>query len=145
MIFGNIHTYKDCGITALSPYLELLRSLPTDIPDGRTHLDNGVYYTVYTVNLKDPKTANFESHKNYIDLQYILEGTEQMEISPLTELHEVVPYSAEKDCMFWSGEGVMLTFRPGDFAVYAPMDGHKPGLGTGISRKVVIKIPVTQE
>ena len=145
MIFGNIHTYKDCGLTNLKQYLDLLAALPSDAPDGKTSLENGAYYTIFTVNLKDGSAANFESHKKYIDLQYILEGTEEMEYADLTDLVSTAPYSEEKDCEFWSGKGTVLSFRPGDFAVYAPADGHKPGLGKGVSRKVVVKIPVIEQ
>ena len=145
MIFGNIHSYRDYGVTDLMPYLELLATLPSDAPDGKTTLENGAYYTVYTITQKAREVAKFESHKNYIDLQYILEGCEQMEYADLSTLTSITPYSEEKDCEFFCGEGTMLSFRPGDFAVYAPMDGHKPGLGNGISRKVVVKIPVTKQ
>ena len=145
MIFGNIHTYKDCGLTNLKQYLDLLATLPSDAPDGKTSLENGAYYTVFTANLRDGSTANFESHKKYIDLQYILEGTEEMEYADLTDLVSTAPYSEEMDCEFWSGKGTVLSFRTGDFAVYAPADAHKPALGEGVTRKVVVKIPVIEQ
>ena len=145
MIIGNIHTYKSCGLCDLTPYIELLKSIPKDAPNGRTMLENGAFYTVYTVNLANPEEKNFEAHKKFVDIQYILDGEEQMEYADLRLTEEAVPYREDKDVFFVKGKGDLLTFREGDFVIFCPADAHKPGLGVGVSRKVVVKVPIPEK
>lgn len=145
MIIGNVHTYKSCGLCDLTPYIELLKSLPKDVPNGRTMLEDGAYYTVYTIDLAKPEEKNFEAHKKFIDIQYVLVGVEQMEYADLRLTEEAVPYREDKDVAFYAGKGDLLTFREGDFVVFCPADAHKPGLGTGVVRKAVVKVPIPEE
>lgn len=144
MIIGNIKTYKSCGMTTadLDKYLDVLRGLTADIADGKYELDNGAFYIVSTPTLAPAETRVFESHKKYIDIQYILEGTEQMEYADLQTLTVTQPYSEEGDCALETGKGVLLTLNAGDFAIFCPEDGHKPGCGVGTSRKAIVKVPV---
>ena len=57
--------------------------------------------------------AEFESHKNFLDLQWILEGKEMMEYANIHDLTETVPYNAEKDIQFWQGKGSLMEVPAG--------------------------------
>ena len=145
MILGNIKTYKSCGMSsaALDKYIEVLKTITTDIEPGRYELEDGAFYNVSGVINQEPADKKvFESHEKYIDIQYVFEGTEEMEYADTADLTVTQPFDADKDCALYTGKGTLITFKPGDFAVYAPMDGHKPGCGNGTSRKVIIKVPV---
>ncbi len=145
MILGNIKTYKSCGIfaDALDKYIDILKSITPDTEAGRYELEDGAYYNVSGVINQVPADKKvFEAHEKYIDIQYILEGTEQMEYADIAELTVSQSFDADKDYALYTGKGTLISFKPGDFAVYAPMDGHKPGCGNGTSRKVIIKVPV---
>ena len=89
-----------------------------------------------------------EAHNRYIDLQYIVSGTEKMYYAPRESLHELVPYDAEKDVVFLadSSEMTEITVHAGEFAIFYPHDAHKPGMqrGHGAEKieKIVIKILV---
>ena len=145
MILGNIKTYKSCGMSsiALDKYIEVLKTITPDTESGRYELEDGAFYNVSgVINQVPADTKVFESHEKYIDIQYVFEGTEEMEYADIADLTVTQPYDADKDCALYTGKGTLITFKAGDFAVYAPMDGHKPGCGTGTSRKVIIKVPV---
>ncbi len=144
MIIGNIKTYKSCGMTTadLDKYLDVLRTLTPDITDGTRQLDNGAYYNVVTPTLSPAEGREFESHKQFIDIQYILEGTEQIEYADLQTLTVTKPYSEDGDCALETGKGILLTLNAGDFAIFCPEDAHKPCCGEGTSRKVIVKVPV---
>ncbi len=146
MIIGNIKTYKSCGMSTadLDKYIELLKTITTETPDGRYELSDGAYYLVKgNVILKPADVAVYESHEKYIDIQYVLEGIEEMGYANTTELTVTTPYNADKDCTLYDSKGgSLITFKAGDFAVFAPMDGHKPGCGIGTSKKVIVKVPV---
>ena len=75
--------------------------------------------------------AEFESHKNFLDLQWILEGKEMMEYANIHDLTETVPYNAEKDIQFWQGKGSLMEVPAGTFYLVYPEDGHKPCLSYG--------------
>ena len=144
MIVGNIKTYQSCGMTSadLDKYLDVLRKITADIPNGTYQLEDGAYYNVVTPTLCPAEGREFESHKQYIDIQYILEGTEQIEYADLQNLTVTQPYKEEGDCALETGKGVLLTLNAGDFAIFCPEDAHKPCCGEGTSRKVIVKVPV---
>ncbi|MBQ8248750.1 MAG: YhcH/YjgK/YiaL family protein [Clostridia bacterium] len=144
MIIGNIKTYKSCGMTTadLDKYLDVLRNFAADTPNGTYQLDDGAFYNVVTPTLSSGEGREFESHKQYIDIQYIVEGTEQIEYADLQTLTVTKPYSEEGDCALETGKGVLLTLNAGDFAIFCPEDAHKPCCGEGTSRKVIVKVPV---
>ena len=144
MILGNIKTFKSCGMVSadLEKYIEVLKSIPADVANGRHELSDGAYYNVFDVTQGDAATKEFESHKKFIDIQFILEGTEQMEYADLETLTVTTPYVEKDDYALETGKGIMLTLSAGDFAVFCPEDAHKPGCGNGKSRKAVVKVPV---
>ncbi len=144
MIVGNINTYRSCGMSteALDKYIEFLKTVSADTPKGKYTLEDGTIYYVSEITQMLPSEKPYESHKKYIDIQFILSGTEDMEYADITAVTETEAYNDEDDAALHEGDGIMLTLKPGDFVVFAPMDAHKPGCGTGNSKKVIIKVPV---
>ncbi len=145
MIFGNINTYRAFGMSSadLDKYIEVLKSIKSDIEPGRHELTDGAYFNVVHVNeQKSPDECEFESHEQFIDIQFVYEGAEDMEYADTADLTVTSPYKADGDYALYKGKGSLLHLKAGDFAVFAPMDAHKPGCGNGTSKKVIIKVPV---
>ena len=115
---------------------------------GRYELSSaGTYATVSIYTTKEPETAKYEAHRNYIDIQYVADGEEYIEIIPLEELKEGLPYDPRADILFFNDDtkGKKRLADKTCFFVFFPDDAHKPCLKTkapSIVRKVVVKIPV---
>lgn len=118
------------------------------LEDGKYEIDSDkVFASVQTYVTKDEKDKKFESHKNYIDIQYIVKGKEFMGWTPLDKLSIKGAYSKEKDiafyddCQFYS----KINVEDKSYCIFFPTDAHKPGCTfdkpTEI-KKVVVKVKV---
>ncbi len=102
-----------------------------------------MYAFVQEGETKPIENQKIEAHKNYIDVQYMAEGSEVMEWKNISSLKETVPYDEEKDIAFYEGKGDACQILPGLFYIMFPEDGHKPCGDTGKRmhyRKIVLKI-----
>jgi len=129
---------------------ELLASNRFNRESGRYELSNGMYYMVQSYETKPVSDGMFESHRKYIDLQFIVDGKERQDYLNLAALKIREPYNADKDVIIYDvpdSKGFALILETGYFAIYYPEDGHMPNLRTGSNAdkniKVVVKIPVT--
>lgn len=93
-----------------------------------------------------PKTreqAKIEAHKNYLDIQIPVSGTEEMGYTPLKDCKDATPYNEEKDVLFYGGLAESyLKIKPGMFAIFFPQDGHAPGITPDGLKKVIVKVRV---
>ncbi len=117
------------------------------LPTGRHTLQgDNLFALIQTYETRHPENCTLETHKTYIDIQYLLTGTEYIGYAPLTPtLPEKTPYDPKKDIAFFHGTGTPLPLNPGTIAILYPQDAHAPGIcdGTpGPIRKIVIKIAV---
>lgn len=93
-----------------------------------------------------PKTAEqmkIESHKKFIDLQYIIEGKEKMGLAK--DVTPRIEYNPEREVAFWHSDNVAYhKAGPESFFLFFPSDYHQPSVRVGNettpSKKVVIKI-----
>lgn len=150
MIFdtlSNNSVYKDLG-SKIAQGLAWLDSFLPSTPDGRYEIDGEeVYALVQSYETVPPAEKKFESHRNYLDIQYVASGSETIHYAPVTGLEIVHAYDEAKDFMLYSDPkaSVPLHFEVGSFAIFFPQDGHKPGcVNGGLCRikKVVIKVRV---
>jgi biofilm protein TabA len=90
------------------------------------------------------EAAKLECHRKYIDIQLVLEGTDEMGWKTLADCHDPVSdYSAEKDIQFFHDTPASwIATPPGAFCIFFPEDAHAPLVATGNIRKVIFKIAV---
>ena len=124
-----------------------LERLPATEPNGRHDIDgDDCFALVQTYTTRPLEQALFETHRKYIDIQWLQAGCETMFWSPLAALTEVTqPYAAEKDVTFYAtpSHRTPISLRAGEFVIFFPEDGHAGGLECGGPvevRKVVIKV-----
>ena len=88
--------------------------------------------------------AQLECHRRYIDIQLVLEGTDEMGWKALADCREPVSdYSAEKDIQFFHDvPATWIATPPGAFCIFFPDDAHAPLVATGTIRKAIFKIAV---
>jgi YhcH/YjgK/YiaL family protein len=118
----------------------------TKMAPGKVEIDGtALFALIQTPTTRAKESAQFEVHRKYIDVQYIVEGVEIMGYAHLSALSTITPYNTENDAEFLIGEGNFITVRAGFFVVFYPEDAHMPCLACGQpkpTRKVVIKIAV---
>lgn len=101
-----------------------------------------VYYT------KLRQECFFESHRQYIDIQFILDGKERIDVYPAELLEIDEEYNAEMDLIKYIDHKNVssLYLRRGDVAIFFPEDAHMPCLRAEESTlvyKTVVKVPVS--
>ncbi|MBC6991917.1 YhcH/YjgK/YiaL family protein [Hymenobacter sp. BT491] len=117
------------------------------LPNGSSKLDGDLL----TLSVTEPTSKEFdktqwESHRKYIDLQYIVRGKEKMGVQPLSNLTVTEPYNEAKDVAHYSGDGgKYYDADPSTIYLFFPQDGHRPSIkveGYDVVKKVVFKIRV---
>ncbi|GFZ32140.1 beta-D-galactosidase [Clostridium zeae] len=124
---------------------EYLRSTDLDqLQVGKYQIENDeIYAMVSEYDTKSVEDALWEAHKNYIDIQYMVKGSEKMGYTNVENIQTTVEYNAEKDILFGTAKGDFVTVEQGMFVVFTPQDGHMPSICLEKSekvRKVVVKV-----
>ena len=120
------------------------------LEDGRYEiLGNQVYVNIQNYLSKEEADAKFEAHKNYIDIQYIIDGEERIWVSDVDNFTPLSQYDSEKDIVFLkrntSGEENFVNLRSNEFLILNPQDAHMPSLAVNCPSKVkkaVVKVLV---
>lgn len=120
------------------------------LPAGRYELTEN---TFATVQIDSTRTfMQWEDHHKKIDLFYLVEGAELINVCKPDELLDCTrPYSDQRDVENWKSSSnphpVVLT--PGKYAIFFPSDAHQPMLDPdgkpGPIKKIVVKIPYVTE
>jgi biofilm protein TabA len=85
--------------------------------------------------------VKWESHKNYIDLQYIIKGKELIGVADTSKAVIIKPYSV--DVINYNADGKYYTGEQGEFFLFFPNNAHRPTIkvdGYDVVKKIVIKI-----
>lgn len=114
------------------------------LSNGRHVIDgDNVYAIVTEAPTKDYDKTAFESHRKYIDLQYVITGEENMAKTPVASVTVNKPYDETADIAYYTGEGKVYTVPAGTFMLFFPGEAHRPNItpgGNKVVKKIVIKI-----
>lgn len=117
-----------------------------ELPVGKTIINDDVFATVSEYTTKNPEAALYESHQQYIDLQYIIDGKEYIGLTHDTSIPVSSPYNKEKDIAFYNFTGgTLLMATPETFFIFFPDDRHRPCIKIDENskvKKIVLKIKV---
>ena len=147
MIFDSLknkENYKH--FPALYQALNYLDSLPDlELPAPRVVLnEDKLFCNLVTFISKPEDQCLYEAHRNYIDLHFIVSGTERIATSDIRSLTSEIPYAPEKDIEFLQGDADgCYELKPGQFMVCFPCDAHKVAMMTDHPaevKKIVFKI-----
>lgn len=112
---------------------------------GRYELDGKeLYVMIQQYNSKTPEQGKWEAHRKYIDIQYIISGSEQIGYANINQLTQG-DYNPDKDFLALSGQGNLITMTAGMFMLLYPEDGHMPGMAIDQPvpvKKAVVKVAV---
>ena len=115
-----------------------------NLPLGRYYFDNSIYCNVEEYDTKD--RHQYESHRKYIDIQYIITGKEKMVVDTLDHLTLKTPYDALLDRTFYFSNDCDNEYlvKENEYKIFYPKDGHMPCLKVyepEYIKKIVFKIP----
>ena len=121
-----------------------------DCADGKISIeDDRVYALLQSYATKTPNvTVPFEGHRQYVDIQYVIEGKETIYCKPTSGLSPTTPYDESKDIWFCQSSlenASAVVLNAGQLAVLFPEDAHAPTHAAGTPlhvRKVVVKVAV---
>lgn len=114
------------------------------LPLGKTVIDgDNVFVNVMEAEPRSSESADFELHRNYMDLQTDLAGSELFEVA-LGETTVTQPYDSASDfCAVRAAASCVGTLCEGRFALFLTLEPHKPTLraqGCDKVKKAVFKI-----
>lgn len=112
-------------------------------PCGRIDIDGDNLY----INNVNPECIPAEKqvlevHRDYIDVQILLQGKETIGWKALEDSKdEVKPYEKDGDCALYSDTPTTwIHLVPGQLAIFFPEDAHAPVIGEGKIRKMIAKV-----
>jgi YhcH/YjgK/YiaL family protein len=97
---------------------------------GKHVVNDDFFYLVQEYESKDPAVARHEAHKAYVDIQYVVEGKEAIDIAPAMFMEVVEEYDANRDVVFFKEpkQATRFVLTDGGYAILYPEDSHKPGV-----------------
>lgn len=146
MIFDtieNIDRYTTLGYNLGLGLRFLVENSLSSLPLGRTDVDGDqLYVLVQEYDTRPVEQGKWEAHRQYIDIQYMVDGQERMGFANIRNM-ALGEYIPERDFQSLTGEGNYVDVFSGAFVIFFPEDAHKPGLAVNNPepiRKVVLKV-----
>ena len=119
----------------LAAAFDYLATFDPATPDARFPLDGeNVHVLVQTYATKPAAEKKWESHRRYVDVQYIVSGRERIDVAQSGALAGATEYAEAKDIIYYGGEQgetSALYVEAGHFAIFFPHDAHRPGVQAG--------------
>jgi len=116
-----------------------------DLPDGRTEIDGDLLYaSVAHEKGRGQAAAKYEAHRKYIDIQYLVSGSDLIGWAHLEPGLKSLGYDVAKDLELFVVKPMLWVSVPtGHFAIFFPEDAHAPLASTDpVLFKVVVKVSV---
>ena len=116
------------------------------IEPGKLEIEgDNIFAIVSEYDTKKADDCLLEGHKKYIDLQYLIDGKEQIGFTPFNHQKATTPYNEEEDYWLFNENFSLFTLNKSSFAIFFPDDLHLPGIHLNESikvKKLVIKIKI---
>lgn len=126
----------------------LARADLADLPCGRHEIDGDeVFANVMEFVTVPAADKDYEAHRRYADVHFVISGTEALAVAPVAECEPVGDFNEEDDFGMYrtSGREAWVELHEGDLVVTPPCDAHKPGCCAGAPaplKKVCVKVLV---
>ena len=117
----------------------------TDFTPRTIPLSNGNKILVQQGTTRDAAAQQVEAHRNYLDIQYLMEGEESVGWAPIEALEPAGEYDEGKDVAMYTGDAQFVRIPQGYCYVVYPEDGHMPCVHLDAPknyRKLVVKLKV---
>lgn len=147
MIFDSINNAEyyfaiDANIKKGLEFLKNTKNLE-ELTTGKHEIDgDNVFALVQHYKTKDFEFDKWEAHKKYLDIQFMVQGTENIAVARIEDMQPNTEYKTEGDYWLFTGNGNNIKMTENKFLILSPEDIHQPGLVCNDAAKSVIKIVV---
>lgn len=116
------------------------------LPAGRHELGDGAYAMIDKSRSLAPEKVEFEAHRRFIDVHYMISGQVTTGYAPIENLKLHTPYSEKTEAAMYyvPASYTKVKLYAGMFAVFFTGGGHMPNChldGAHDLHKVVVKVP----
>lgn len=152
-LFGTLETLKsqvcDSKFKKAFAYIEKLQDknsneyktlINTNIGEcNKIVLDENCFVLEQAYITKDKEDCLYESHKTYIDIQYMFEGDEIMEVENINNLIVTTEYNPDLDYAKYAQtpNSSVLKIRENELAIFYPNDAHMPCIKIDENKKII--------
>lgn len=143
--FDNLQSYA--ALHRLFP--QLLEYLKTTnllaLPNGKHTILNDDMFVLIQRGIGQPKTdSKLECHRKYIDIQLVLDGTDEMGWKPLADCQAPIDaFNTANDVQFFSDLPLnWFVTSANKFCIFFPGDAHSGMISAHHLHKAVFKIAV---
>lgn len=135
---------------AIAEVCDYLNTLDLNaLENGRHDINDQIYMNVMEPETADPSSKKAELHHEYLDVQVLIRGTENIEVgATYPNLSKYEDYNEADDYQLCADidDKFTITMKPKMFAVFYPYEPHKPCCvvngKTEKIKKLVVKVPV---
>ena len=119
------------------------------LENGRHDINDQIYMNVMEPETAEPSSKKAELHHEYLDVQVLIRGTENIEVGAnYPDLSKYESYNEADDYQLCADidDKFTVTMKPKMFAIFYPYEPHKPCCvvngKTEKIKKLVVKVPV---
>ena len=111
-------------------------------------LGDDVYVNVQDYTSKPETQGKWEAHKKYIDIQFMIKGTERVGVGEIDNYQTTEAYDESKDLEFLAVANdnyQFINMNENDFIILYPQDVHMPQIAMNTPsyvKKAVVKISI---
>ncbi|CWW84668.1 Putative sugar isomerase [Haemophilus influenzae] len=136
--------------TVIAEVCDYLNTLDLNaLENGRHDINDQIYMNVMEPETAEPSSKKAELHHEYLDVQVLIRGTENIEVgATYPNLSKYEDYNEADDYQLCADidDKFTVTMKPKMFAVFYPYEPHKPCCvvngKTEKIKKLVVKVPV---
>lgn len=110
-----------------------------DLSLGRHDVNEGFFYNVIEYDTTNEADKPYESHRKFVDIQFLLSGVEIMQIIDIDRLQVKNLYDSIKECTLYKSlnNTASIILRPGSVMILYPKDAHRSMSYNGTVNHVV--------
>jgi biofilm protein TabA len=103
-----------------------------------------VYVSIDHIDGRGRAGARLEAHRRHIDIQFTIDGHEEIGWRPLADCSQPAgAFDEARDVGFFSDTPeTWLSVPAGTFAIFFPDDAHAPLAASGTVKKAIVKIAI---
>ena len=113
-------------------------------PEGEHQIEGkDIFVRVSNADTKPLDQSQVETHKEYIDIQFVYKGKEYIGFMPDEFAGKETKRNDADDVVFFDGKPDLVTVHEGYFMMVFPHDAHAPRVAIGSpakTRKFVLKV-----